>query len=264
VIARLRANPPPMLPDGDALLHVQLLRFVREHGHSADNIEKRFKAALHWRNTNLPEIPLAEDGGWLSSSEMPNGQFATEFVAIGINAAFCKMGNPVKIERLGKFDLKRLGKVVASDPTARPRFNDFYLGLIEFLQRKLDQYSVEQGRLVQTYEIFDLDGLSPTIIFNSTVLNFVNDVLSAFSTHYPSSFRKACLLNCPTWMPKLWRIVSVVLPKSVTDKVLILGKDYQKVLREDLTPEALAWVESTHAQLIRAPHEGVLDAPQAS
>lgn len=82
---------------------------------------------------------------------MPNGAFATEFVAIGINASFCKLGNPVKIERLGKFDLKRLGKVVASDPTARKRFNDFYLGLIEFLQRKLDQYSIEQGRLVQTY-----------------------------------------------------------------------------------------------------------------
>ena len=49
VAAKLRANPPPMLPDDDALLHVMLLRFVREHGHGVDNIEKRFKAALHWR-----------------------------------------------------------------------------------------------------------------------------------------------------------------------------------------------------------------------
>ncbi|KAL1521350.1 hypothetical protein AB1Y20_021017 [Prymnesium parvum] len=259
VITSLRANPPPMLPESDALLQVQLLRFVREHGtHNLDNIERRYKAALHWRNNNLPEIPVAEDGGWLSSSEMPNGKFATEFVAIGINASFCKIGNPVKIERLGKFDLKRLGKVVASDPTARPRFNDFYLGLIEFLQQKLDQYSVEQGRLVQTYEIFDLEGLSPSIIFNTTVINFLNDVLINFSTHYPSSFRKACLINCPSWMPKLWGLVSVVLPKSVTAKVLILGKNYHSVLQEDLTPEALAWVESTHAQLIRAPHAGVL------
>ncbi|KAL3910506.1 MAG: hypothetical protein SGPRY_009030 [Prymnesium sp.] len=150
VIANLRDNPPPMLPADDELLQVQILRFVREHGRNVDNVERRFKASLHWRSTIPPEIPVAEDGGWLSASEMPNGKFATEFVAIAINAGFCKMGNPVKIERLGKFDLKRLGIVVANDPQARPRFNDFYLGLIEFLQRKLDQYSVEQGRLVQT------------------------------------------------------------------------------------------------------------------
>ena len=258
VKAKLRTKNPPNLPESNELLGVQILRFVREHGHGVDNIEKRYNASLHWRNTNLPEIPVAADGGWLSSSEMPNGEFATKYVAIGINAAFCKRGNPVKIERLGKFDLKLLGKTVAEDPTARPRFNNFYLGLIEFLQRKLDQYSVEQGRLVQTYEIFDLDGLQFSVFWNRTVLDFLNDVLLNFSTHYPSSFQKACLLNCPSWMPKLWGIVSMVLPKSVTAKVLILGKDYEKLLQEDLTPEALAWVASTHQQLIRAPHPGVL------
>ena len=104
---------------------------------------------------------MAEDGGWLSSSEMPNGEFATAFVAIGINAAFSKMGDPVKIERLGKFDLQKLGKVIATDPTSRPRFNDFYLGLIEFLERKLDRYSVEQGRLVQTCASRPTTGSSP-------------------------------------------------------------------------------------------------------
>lgn len=262
VIARLRAKPPPMLPDSDPLLHVQILRFVREHGNNVDNIEKRFKAALLWRHTHLPPIPVAaEEGGWLSSSEMPNGAFATEFVAIAINASFCKMGNPVKIERLGKFDVARLNREIKKDPTAHPKFNDFYLGLIEFLQQKLDRYSVEQGRLVQTYEIFDIEGLQPTIIFNRVVINFITYVLKAFSTHYPSSTRKACVINAPGFFSKIWAMVSPVLPKTVTDKVLILGKDYESVLREDLTPEALRWVQSTHAQLIRAPHAGVLDEP---
>ena len=92
------------------------------------------------------------------------------------------------------------------------------------------------------------------IIFNNMVINFLRDVLIAFSTHYPSSFRKAVIINTPSWMPKLWAIVSAVLPKSVTAKVAILGTDYVKVLEQDLTPEALTWVESADSQLIRAPH----------
>ena len=49
------------------------------------------------------------------------------------------------------------------------------------MQRKLDQYSVEQGRLVQTYEIADLDGLEMSIFWNRTVLNFLSGVLLNYS-----------------------------------------------------------------------------------
>jgi len=254
VVERLRISPPPLLSDDDDLVHMQVLRFVREHGTNVGNIEKRFRAALEWRATNLPPIPERPDGGWMSSSEMPNGEWATQFVAIALNAGYSKAGNPVKIERLGKFDLRRLNKESRKDKTVRPRFNEFYLGLIEFLQRQLDTASVQQGYLSQTYEIFDLEGLDPTVIFNTMVINFLKDVLIAFSTHYPSSFRKAVIINTPSWMPKIWKMVSAVLPKSVTAKVNIVGKDYHTILQEDLPPDTLAWIASSHAQLIRAPH----------
>jgi len=55
-------------------------------------------------------------------------------------------------------------------------------------------------------------------------------------------------------MPKIWKMVSAVLPKSVTAKVNIVGKDYHTILQEDLPPDTLAWIASSHAQLIRAPH----------
>ena len=45
-----------------------------------------------------------------------------------------------------------------------------------------------------------------------------------------------------------------MLPNSVKAKVRILGNDYYKELQEDLSEEALAWVESSNADLIRAPH----------
>jgi len=141
----------------------------------------------------------------MSSSEMPNGEWATQFVAIALNAGYSKAGNPVKIERLGKFDLRRLNKESRKDKTVRPRFNEFYLGLIEFLQRQLDAASVQQGHLSQTYEIFDLEGLDPTVIFNTMVINFLKDVLIAFSTHYPPRSARLSSSTPPVGCPRFGR-----------------------------------------------------------
>ena len=87
-----------------------------------------------------------------------------------------------------------------------------------------------------------------------TVINFTKDILMNYSAHYPSSFRKAAVVKAPPWLPRVWRMVSHVLPQSVKAKVKILGVDYYKELAEDLTDECLAWIECSDADLIRAPH----------
>ena len=105
-----------------------------------------------------------------------------------------------------------------SDPNYRKKFNDFYLSLIEFLQVRLDLLSLEEGRLVQTYEVFDLAGLGYHMM-TMTVINFTKDILLNYSAHYPQSFRKAAIVNAPPWLPRMWRIISGVLPNSVKAKV---------------------------------------------
>ena len=140
------------------------------------------------------------------------------------------------------------------------RLNIFYLGLVEHLSHRLDHMSIQEGKLQQTYEIFDLGGLSAKLV-SFSVIKFVQDVLVAFSTHYPSSFRKAVVINAPPSVGFLWGLCAKVLPASVNAKVNILGPDYAQVLRADLTPEALRWVESTSAELVNAPHSAPAHAP---
>ena len=107
-----------------------------------------------------------------------------------------------------------------SDPNYRKKFNDFYLSLIEFLQVRLDLLSLEEGRLVQTYEVFDLAGLGYHMM-TMTVINFTKDILLNYSAHYPQSFRKAAIVNAPPWLPRMWRMISAVLPNSVKAKVSV-------------------------------------------
>ena len=129
-------------------------RFCRPN---AGKIVGCFRRALEWRQKALPpNIPQTEDPlGWLSASEMVHGEWATKYAYIGIHCGKSKIGCPVKIERLGRYDLAGLQE---SDPEFRKKFNQFYLSLIEFLQQRLDKMSLEEGRLVQTYEVFDMSG----------------------------------------------------------------------------------------------------------
>ena len=286
---RLREDPPPGLPEDESLLNVQLLRFVREHGDDGAKIERLFRKALEWKRANIPTWTQGElhDGGWLSAAEMPHGSWATQHVRIGLHCGYSKLGNPVKLERIGAYNIGAL----STEPDARRRLNAFYLGLVDFLQQRLDQLSLEQTRcaahppaavpcrraarravpattarahppprllsprarrLQQTYEIFDLAGLSTAMLTLSTI-NFARDVLLNFATHYPSSFRKAVIINAPSFIPRFWGFVSGVLPNSVKAKVVFKGDDFWETLQEDLTEEALAWVRASHADLVRAP-----------
>ena len=250
-------NAPTNLIEDDDMLTVQLLRFVREHGLRADKVEGCFRKMLEWKAKTFADpmydwLKAERDqhpAAWASAAQMPHGDWATGHVSIAMNAGASKQGNPVKIERIGAYDIAGIEKQLGGNE----KLAQFYLGLVEHLAHRLDHQSLQEGRLQQTYEIFDLAGLSWSIV-SMGAINFTKDVLLAFSTHYPSSFRKACIINAPSFIGWLWGMFSKVLPASVNAKVNILGKDYERVLQEDLTPEALAWVKSSHAALVHAPH----------
>jgi len=253
-VRAIMATKPPLagVPENHELLDVQLLRFVREHGHNAHAIERHYRKALKWKASNLPEMPIQVEQAtyrWLSASEMPHGEWATQYTPIGMHCGYSRNGHPVKLERLGKFDISGLKK----HKDVRRHLNAFYLGLVDCLQRRLDETSLERGELQQTYEIFDLEGLGPHMI-NFTTINFTRDVLLAFATHYPSSFAKAVIINSPPVLYSVWSVVASVLPNSVKSKVKIMGKEYHDELAADLTEEALAWVSAPDDRLIHAPH----------
>jgi len=268
--AKLRNDSPPGLTDNDELLDVQLLRFVREVGLNEAKVEKRFRSMLEWKEKTFTDEALRlqvnpdEDmGAWLSSEEMPKGEWATElqpkawnqsearpFVSIGLNIGLSKGGNPVKIERIGRYAIKAIQK----QKTGNDDLKVFYLHLVEHICHRLDHMTIQEGRLQQTYEIFDLEGLTLSIISMGTI-KFTQDVLLAFSTHYPSSFRKAVIINAPSFIGHVWGACSKVLPDSVNAKVNILGPNYMETLRADLSEEALQWVTRSDSDLCRAPHD---------
>lgn len=269
---RLRADAglTGVVTDNDELLEVQLLRFVREHGLHDGKVEKRFRAMLEWKQKTFTDEALREQvnpeedlGYWLSSEEMPKGKWATELqpkqwnqseqrplVSIGLNIGLSKSGNPVKIERIGRYAIDAIKK----QPTGNEDLKVFYLHLVEHICHRLDHMTIQEGRLQQTYEIFDLEGLSWQLVSMST-LKFTQDVLLAFSTHYPSSFRKAVIINAPSFIGHVWGACSKVLPDSVNAKVNILGPDYMETLRADLSEEALQWVSRSDYDLCRAPRD---------
>ena len=92
--AKLRNDSPPGLTDNDELLDVQLLRFVREVGLNEAKVEKRFRSMLEWKEKTFTDEALRlqvnpdEDmGAWLSSEEMPKGEWASRVKRVRVRVS---------------------------------------------------------------------------------------------------------------------------------------------------------------------------------
>ena len=99
-VARLRRFPREPLPPPAFLIGpsplptAQLIRFLREHGQDVGKIEGGFRRALEWRYKNLPKnIPTTADpADYLSASEMPHGEWATQYAHIGLYCGLSQIG----------------------------------------------------------------------------------------------------------------------------------------------------------------------------
>ena len=73
-------------------------------------------------------------------------------------------GHPVKVERMGAYDTA----AILREDNAEERLREYYYGLLEDQERALDAESVAAGRLLRSFEVFDLLGASTTQVTFAT------------------------------------------------------------------------------------------------
>ena len=159
---------PALLPEDEPLLDVQLIRFLKEHGPNAGKIFKCFKEALDWRQKNLPDVPLTDNPlDWLSSSEMVNGAWACSSPPSASTAA--RVRSAARSKSSGWASTTSKGCRSRTRTTARSSTSSTSPSSSSSSSDSI--VSLEEGRLVQTYEIFDLAGLGYHMM-TMTVINF--------------------------------------------------------------------------------------------
>ncbi|KAJ3098620.1 hypothetical protein HDU97_003885 [Phlyctochytrium planicorne] len=146
-----------------------------------------------------------------------------------------KEGLPIFIERLGRYDAKKLA--AKSQPEA---FVDHHVRQSEFVFSTLMKEASERaGKVIEKQTvIFDCAGMGMHQ-FHMPAFAFLRALADHDSKYYPERLGRLFLVNAPGLFTKVWVMVKKWLDKGVIDKVHILGADAKDVLLQHIDADCL-------------------------
>lgn len=135
-----------------------------------------------------------------------------------------KNGCYVYVELVGKGDLSQLWRNgLTLDDMSR-----HYVFVTEYIWNILD--TREDGMLVS---IFDIKGAAMSELAGNN-LKLFKKCSEIMQSHYPERCKKMFVLNAPWWFQTAFAIISPFIDPRTKKKICVLGKDYAKVLAEEL------------------------------
>lgn len=230
---------------------------------------------------------------WPSAADLAHGEWALGYICLGLRCGRARGGHPVKIERVGLAQTERMERETGSAGEERVssrkvkstpllqispfvhrallllcttfggsplQLAQFYFAMIESMQQSLDAESLALGRMLGTYEIFDVRGMRLSQV-SMVTMRFAKRMMIAFSKIYAETTVKVAIINLPWALRLPLAAVLEVLPARVRARVRILGEDFGSVLASEIDAEALRMLRAEAWELGR--HRGRRDLAKA-
>lgn len=243
------------------LLALRRLRAVRFGRHAGEQVPAAADAervadscvwAIEWRADNCPKLESRgpTKSSWYAAVELPQGEWADHFMAVGMRTGRARGGHPVKVERCGRHDTAGLER----DPEGEARLRKYYYGMLEDMQHTLDVESLACGALLRTYEVWDMAGITVGQLLSPTVLRVSISVLKIFSKAFTGITARVCIINMPAWAVRLLDPLLAAVPAHVRSRVVVLGADWEPTVAQDVDAEALSLIKADASTLAR--HRG--------
>jgi len=199
------------------------------------------QAAREWKQVNLigPQTrePMGDDSTyWPAAVDLRHGDWALQYLHMGLHCGYARGGHPVKIERPGRHDIARLSR----QEGAEDKLRDFYFSLLEMQERMLNEESAAAGGALGVYEIFDMQGLSLFQVARPIIFSFAISTAQAASRMYRGCTQRVAVINCPRIANKMLAPILDVLPSRLRSRIQIFGDDFASTLRDELDDEAFA------------------------
>ena len=247
------------MSDIDRIAMLRQLRALGQ-GASAADLQSRWAEVQAWRRSHLsaaarkgvgtvrsPMSAPVSSGGlgasegleWPSAAEVEHGEWALQYLSIGLRCGRARGGHPVKLERLGRAQTERLE--AETGEAGERRLAHFYYALIESMQHALDAESAASGMLLATYEVFDVSGMRLSQA-SAVTLRFARTMVAVFSRMYAETTCKVAIINLPWALRWPLKLVLDVLPPRTRARVHVLGGAWEDVLARDLDDEAMRWL----------------------
>ncbi|XP_029920769.1 SEC14-like protein 2 [Myripristis murdjan] len=156
-----------------------------------------------------------------------------KYVAGGM-CGYDREGSPVWYDIIGPLDPKGLMMSATKQDFMRTKIRD-----TEMLHRECRRQSEKLGKNIEAITlIYDCEGLGLKHMWKPAVEAY-GEILTMFEENYPEGLKRVLLIKAPKIFPMAYNLVKHFLCEETRRKIIILGGNWQEVLRKYIDPEQL-------------------------
>jgi len=198
------------LVSGDSTI---LVKCLQECKRDVNKSLAAFVKLMNWRVENQIDNCLDE---WKFDVEGIKKYYPHQF------QGYDEAGHPIYIERLGKIDIKNLGKVVTLEEFAK-----YHIYHHEYIQRVLLPKATEKaGHTVKQFvTVCDVGGIGLGQLSSKSVLDLLGKVAEIDQSYYPASGHRLYMVNAPWLFKAVWKIISPFIAARGRDKISVVYGD---------------------------------------
>jgi len=94
----------------------------------------------------------------------------------------------------------------------------------------------EKGRKLASRLIIDMEGFSMDLLYTPTLKIYLN-LIRVMQDCFPDFVKAIYVINAPMMMSTVYNLVKPALAKQTQEKIRILGKDWKKIICDEIGPE---------------------------
>jgi CRAL/TRIO domain. len=119
---------------------------------------------------------------------------------------------------IGKCDIDRLVKELSSE-----ELNHYFIMYNECMSQILDEVTRRENRLTKLVKVFDEEDIKVSFKILKSVGKYVKASQIA-EDFYPQLVGAMILINCNSWVVRLWKLIKPLVPKRLLEKISVVGK----------------------------------------
>ncbi|XP_077441840.1 SEC14-like protein 2 isoform X1 [Vanacampus margaritifer] len=145
-----------------------------------------------------------------------------------------KEGSPIWYDVVGPLDPKGLLMSASKQDFMRTKLRN-----MEMLQRECQKQSQQLGVNVEAITlIYDCEGLGFKHMWKPAIETY-GEILTMFEDNYPEGLKRVFLIKAPKLFPIAYNLIKHFLCEETRRKLVILGSNWQEVLRKHVDAEQL-------------------------
>ncbi|XP_036454744.1 SEC14-like protein 2 [Colossoma macropomum] len=223
-LAQFREKIQDVLPQCPSQSDHFLLRWLRARNFNVQKAEAMLRKHLEFRKHMKADTIITD---W-KPPEVLEKYFS------GGMCGYDREGSPVWYDVIGPVDPKGLLLSASKQDFIKCKVRD-----CEMLQKECDLQSVRLGKNVESITmIYDCEDLGLKHLWKPAI-ELYGEVLTMFEDNYPEGLKRLFVIKAPKLFPVAYNLVKHFLSEETRRKVMVLGSNWQEVLRKHIDPEEL-------------------------